>query len=212
MTDWLPVEQTELGHLCPEGATTPPPVSSAWPFATGGGATPPVHEEDIKKLEQWFKIYWICLAAGIPLTLILVGMAGLIAAVVFYCLMLYKLWKLIPSGQARTSPGLAVGLSFVPFFNYYWNFVAFHGLAQDLNARLKQEGVQVEPINANLTLAYCILVCVCIVPWIGLLAAIGAIVVNILALKQIKDAGVALIRHRLGSAGPAPAGEPALAY
>jgi hypothetical protein len=43
----------------------------------------------------------------------------------------YRCWKAIPVDIARTSPGAAVGLLFVPFFNFYWYFVSYAGLAED---------------------------------------------------------------------------------
>lgn len=43
----------------------------------------------------------------------------------------YRCWKAIPADVARTSPGAAVGLLFVPFFNIYWVFVSYAGLAED---------------------------------------------------------------------------------
>src|SRR5688572_19301652 len=36
--------------------------------------------------------------------------------------MIYKMWAALPPSHARTSPGKAVGLLFVPLFNIYWMF------------------------------------------------------------------------------------------
>jgi hypothetical protein len=48
-------------------------------------------------------------------------------------ILLYKFWATLPAGWRRTTPGRAVGLCFVPLFNFYWLWVAFHGLVIDLN-------------------------------------------------------------------------------
>jgi len=47
--------------------------------------------------------------------------------------LVYKLWKTIQDGYESTSAGKAVGFLFIPFFNYYWFFRAYWGLAKDLN-------------------------------------------------------------------------------
>ena len=47
----------------------------------------------------------------------------------------------IQDGYARTTPGLAVGLMFIPVFNIYWQFVALKGLAEDFWSILKKEWV-----------------------------------------------------------------------
>jgi hypothetical protein len=52
----------------------------------------------------------------------------------------YRLWKLIPSDIARTTPGKAVGFLLIPFFNIYWVFVSYVGLSQDMNETLRQQG------------------------------------------------------------------------
>src|SRR5262249_1193601 len=49
------------------------------------------------------------------------------------CILIYKAWDLIQDGRPQTTPGKAVGFLFIPFFNLYWIFIAFRGLAEDLN-------------------------------------------------------------------------------
>ena len=75
------------------------------------------------------------LNAGAWMTAIGLIVAGLcfIPAVVLLCLFLHKSWSLVQDGKATTTPGMAVGLLFVPLFNLYWLFVAFYGLACELN-------------------------------------------------------------------------------
>jgi hypothetical protein len=67
----------------------------------------------------------VCIIGGL-LTL-LVCIPGIIAATIVH----YRCWKAIPAEIARTTPGRAVGLLFVPFFNFYWYFVSYAGLAED---------------------------------------------------------------------------------
>ncbi|MFY7818400.1 MAG: DUF4339 domain-containing protein [Akkermansiaceae bacterium] len=52
---------------------------------------------------------------------------------IFFYINLYRAWSCLSSGAPRTSPGKAIGLLFVPFFNLYWLFVAIAGLPKDWN-------------------------------------------------------------------------------
>jgi hypothetical protein len=57
----------------------------------------------------------------------------LVPAIVLSCIVHYKCWKAVPKEITRTTPGKAVGFLFIPFFNFYWAFVSYMGLAEDLN-------------------------------------------------------------------------------
>ena len=52
-------------------------------------------------------------------------------------LFVFNFWKSIPKKFARTSPGVALGLLFVPLFNLYWSFVTFRGGTLDLDSSLQ---------------------------------------------------------------------------
>ncbi|MDB4662786.1 hypothetical protein OAE61_04050 [Verrucomicrobiales bacterium] len=58
---------------------------------------------------------------------ILAYLPAIIATMILH----YRCWNAIPVDIARTTPGAAVGLLFVPFFNFYWYFVSYAGLAED---------------------------------------------------------------------------------
>ena len=68
----------------------------------------------------------------------MVGIAILIASGFCFILggiysyvILFRAWHVIQAGRARTTPAKAVGFLFVPIFNFYWIFVAYHGWAND---------------------------------------------------------------------------------
>ena len=46
----------------------------------------------------------------------------------------YACWKALPERYRQTTPGMATGLLFVPFFNFYWAFVSLGRLASGLEA------------------------------------------------------------------------------
>ncbi|NNC87645.1 MAG: DUF4339 domain-containing protein [Akkermansiaceae bacterium] len=66
-----------------------------------------------------------------------IGLILLVMAVVMPLTFLHRAWKLLQWGAPRTTPGKAVGLLFVPFFNLYWLFVAYYGLAKDWNRTME---------------------------------------------------------------------------
>lgn len=53
-----------------------------------------------------------------------------IGAIIGY-IHLHRAWSILQPVGARTTPGAAVGFLFIPFFNLYWLFVAYKGLAED---------------------------------------------------------------------------------
>ncbi len=54
-------------------------------------------------------------------------------SIVLFHMYLYRAWFCLQMGGVRTSPGKAIGFLFIPFFNFYWVFVAINGLAKDWN-------------------------------------------------------------------------------
>lgn len=83
------------------------------------------------------------------------------AGTILMFVLLYKLWGVVQDGQAATTPGKAVGFLFIPFYNFYWIFQAYWGLAKDLNRYIKQHfgGSAIEqprPTKTWISLAYII--------------------------------------------------------
>ncbi|GHT22190.1 hypothetical protein FACS189419_04380 [Planctomycetales bacterium] len=74
------------------------------------------------------------------LCIIIIGIGGVIAGLVFYYMLLYTLWKQIPPDIAQTTPGKGIGFLFIPFFNLYWQFIAIWGLGQDVNKTIRKTG------------------------------------------------------------------------
>jgi hypothetical protein len=68
-------------------------------------------------------VFWPLLILTIPLCMV---------ALVFDCIMHYRCWDALSPSQRRTTPGKAVGFLFIPFYNFYWVFVSYRGLAIDL--------------------------------------------------------------------------------
>lgn len=192
MAEWQPAGETELR----DRLSLPVPVG---PQALAV-RSPAVEATDpavqAQKLQKWFTVWWVCMLAGIPLAFVFVGFGVLVAAVVFQYMLLHGLWRTVQDGGARTTPGKAVGFLFIPLFNVYWMFVAHYGLAQELNRVIEREGTGVVKPSEGLALTFCILFCSTAIPLVNLAAAIALPIVGVIHLKQLKDAGVGLLRAR----------------
>lgn len=127
-------------------------------------------------------IYFVlCLACG--------GLAlvATIVQTVVILIFLYKAWDLIQDGQARTSPGKAIGFLFIPFFNLYWMFVALWGLCVDLNRYAQNRGINARAASANLMLAALIMELCSIIPLIGPILGLVSVILGLIALNSVKN-------------------------
>ena len=113
--------------------------------------------DDAKRLNRWFKLHCICLAAvvciclaavvlpAVPVKVAIVDVVPLgltlVFGLVFGLRILHKLWSLIPTHKAGTTPGKAIGFLFIPGVNLYWCFIAIYGLAKALNAETGRRSV-----------------------------------------------------------------------
>jgi len=97
--------------------------------------------------DRWNQETWMALSfvACIPMA-------------VFHMLILHRGWQSVQDGAAQTSPGKAVGYSFIPFFNLYWIFVAHVGLMKEFNRLAEARGRQDQKVSEGFSLTYCILV------------------------------------------------------
>ena len=195
MSGWQNVMDTGLKDRLKHA---PPPVAPPVVQSSVSTVRQPhqVTLEDAKKLQTQFNVFWIGLAAGIPLSFILVGIGGVVLSMVFFFIMMHKFWSIIQDGAARTTPGKAVGFWFIPVFNFYWFFVAFHGLAKDMNQYVKDRDWKIPEVSEGLALTYCILSCCSVIPLLGVLAAVAGCIIWILTMKQLKDTAIGIIEAK----------------
>lgn len=191
-----------MTQMPPAGAA--PPINPMPPnvYQRGPVRGPPIpyRPETFATLYLWWAILF---GVGILLSIIFVGIPAAIAAIVLSCVFHYKAWNQIQDGQQRTSPGKAVGFCFIPFFNFYWIFVAMYGLSQDLNGYTRRYQIAAPPVAEDLALAYCILAVCSIIPYLGILTALAAIVINFILMHQIRVASMAVAQAKLHAAGAA---------
>jgi hypothetical protein len=96
---------------------------------------------------------------GVFVTVLIFFWSGLISLVtgeILSYIVVYHMWKMIQDGFARTTPGKAIGFLFIPFFSYYWIFVAFRGLAIDYNGYINRHGLTAPTMSVNLFTAFCV--------------------------------------------------------
>ncbi len=69
----------------------------------------------------------------------------------------YRAWETIQDGQARTTPGKAVGFLFIPLYNLYWMFEAVRGFAVDYNEYVHRHHITAPRLSVGLFTTACIL-------------------------------------------------------
>jgi len=128
-------------------------------------------------------------AGGFPAfsPIFLIGYIPLIYGAVVGAMLIYKMWAAIQDGRARTTPGMAVGLMFVPCFNIYWMFQVYWGWTKDYNLFIDREGLNVPRMNENIALTICILTCCSVIPCLGALAGLANMVLMIMFLNSAID-------------------------
>jgi hypothetical protein len=77
------------------------------------------------------------LSHAVPTLLVIIGFLSWATALTFFAIWLYQAWRAVLHGDEEYSPGLMVGLLFVPFFNLYWIFRAIPGLSTAIQQELR---------------------------------------------------------------------------
>jgi len=190
MEEWKPAVQTQLSKLF---FTVPPPVAvkAIPPY---GRPIPAYYQnpDSMKKMWLWWAI--LC-GAGYPLSFIIIGIPMVIAGAVLGFILLYRWWESIQDGSPRTTPGKAVGYLFIPFFNFYWIYVAYVGLVKDINVYCRERAIPAK-VDEGMALAYFILLLTTFIPYVGMVTALGSLVVGIILTKQITETVIAIIKTK----------------
>jgi len=192
MTDWAAAINTELAKYL---MVAPPPFRSVTPPPTYSGVQPEYLRRPEVLRTMW--LWWIILCAvGYPLCFVFfIGIPFIIVGAVIGYILLYRFWFLIQSGTPRTTPSKAVGYCFIPFYNFYWWYVAFVGLAKDMNAFCREKDVAAK-VDEGMALTYFILMLTTMIPFVGFVTAIGGLVVGAIMQKQFVEASIAIINAK----------------
>jgi len=119
-------------------------------------------------------------------TVLLFGLFSLVpvfAAVVFFCIMLYRFWELVPKQNRKHGLGALIGFLFIPWFNLYWNFVAIWGCGKEYNSLFGGK-------KENLDL-FALIICICLIffPFISFIFLL-------FWLYQMKNAAIILQQNQ----------------
>jgi len=130
-------------------------------------------------------------AAVLGLVPFVLGAGGIVAASILGFILLYRGWKSIqalrresPLDYNMPTPGAAVGLCFVPFFSYYWIFVAAVGLANRMNRFLDRRALAVPRVSSGLAIATCVLA---VIPYLGLVPSAICAYIFLLQVARATD-------------------------
>ncbi len=123
----------------------------------------------------------------VPWLVFIGGVLTLLAAQVQFLVLLYRVWRHVIAESERLglplsieTPGKAIGLLFVPFFNLYWIFVALGSLPRQYNAVAAAEN-RPGRLSRGLGISISILALVGAIPYVGFPAAL----VNVLGLYPL---------------------------
>ena len=135
--------------------------------------------------------------------LVVIGVGLSIYALIVLLIFIYRIWQGIQDGYARTTPGKAVGLLFIPLFNIYWVFQVFWGFAKDYNSYLRRYDLGLMPLPSRLYLTFSFLTLVVGTrPLLGdsnfynyllLAAGLAQFIILTVIISQVSDAVNALI-------------------
>jgi hypothetical protein len=100
-----------------------------------------------------------------------------IAGAVIYLSLVYKMWASIQDGNARMSPGKAIGFLFIPLFQVFWFFQVWWGFSKDYNNYRRRHSLQI-------LLAW--------IPFLGLAGLIADWILFLVIVSSVCDAVNAL--------------------
>jgi hypothetical protein len=127
---------------------------------------------------------------------LLFGLLTICCGGVLWLLIFYRSWAVIEDGSQPIPAGKAVGFMFIPFYNYYWQFVAIAGLAKRLNRYCAEKAIPADPVNEQLALAGCILFCTLWVPFLNILTGIAYAIISFLVWQSIILAVCSIVRAK----------------
>lgn len=102
-----------------------------------------------------------------------------IAIAVFYLLTMQKALTLAGERHQKMSPGL-VWLMFIPLFNLVWHFFVVKNVSESIKSWAAENGQNVNDAGYTVGLVGCICNCLCIIPFINVLAGPAALICYII--------------------------------
>jgi len=126
------------------------------------------------------------------MAMLLLGVVGLIYALIVMLILFYQMWGAIHDNSVRMSPGRAVGFLFIPLFNLYWIFQVLWGFSKDYNSYIARASIQSRKLPEGLLLAWAVLQLTAAVPYLNAVTIPACWIVSGIAISKICDAVNAL--------------------
>ena len=122
-------------------------------------------------------LFWVSSVGSDPFMWLGLHFLALLAAYVAWGVLHHSCWKVLPERYRTTTPAMAVGLLFVPFFNFYWAFVSLVGLAEGFNTLAEKERTILSRNAVGLGIAKAIsFIAFWTIAWIPLFASLVCII------------------------------------
>jgi hypothetical protein len=202
MTDWQPAA-VAAPDLAP-----PPPQQVIVQDPPRPRSAPEYTPEQFRELyRRWVGMVIGCVVVGgasalLPETsptgaaLALASVMMAITAAVMQLVQLYRFWRVIQDGQPRTTPGKAVGFLLIPFFDFYWIFHAYYGLAQDTGRYLRERGIRAAAPKPRLAMTLCVLTLLGIIPQLLALVGLVHLLIGLVLFREFKESAAAIVRWK----------------
>ena len=107
---------------------------------------------------------------------------------IFFLLTLQNTLNAVSFENRKLEPGL-VWLSLIPLFGMVWQFIVVDRMAGSLQAEFAKRGMATEEARPgnSIGLAYCILFCCSLIPFVGYITSIAGLICWIIYWIRIND-------------------------
>jgi len=174
----------------PPGGPQPPPVAQPAYWAPYSPYGDEVYRDDFdlgqvdpQLLASWraCRLAHFSVGGAVALSLFTFGWFSLI----FYGIQHGK----FPRASHRDfGTGQAIGFMFIPAYSLYWAFRFFCGLVDRINLQLRLNNHPVPPVPRSLATAVCVLRICSVIPYLGCLVIIAAVICEAVLVSKIQTA------------------------
>lgn len=136
----------------------------------------------------WLASSWGRPAGWIVVIPVILTWAGIVVLALF----LHRAWSRIQDDRSPVKPGPAAFFLLIPLFNFYWAFRALPGFASEHNAFAARHALPIPRLPQAWFLCGAVLFAASPLPWVGVAAAIGLLMVLPIVMWSMADAMVRL--------------------